>query len=58
MKALELDYPEMLRELSKNYSAEILNRANNGPAVEGVNVTRRSHPATSPGSSAGICPGG
>ncbi len=29
MKALELDYPEMLRELSKNYSAEILNRANN-----------------------------
>jgi hypothetical protein len=30
----------------------------NGPAVEGVNVTRRSHPATSPGSSAGICPGG
>jgi len=23
---------------------------NNGPAVEGVNVTRRSHPATDPGS--------
>ena len=32
--------------------------AYNGPAVEGVNVTRRSHPATSPGSLAGICPGG
>jgi hypothetical protein len=30
----------------------------NGPAVEGVNVTRRSHPATCPGSLAGICPGG
>ena len=30
----------------------------NGPAVEGVNVTRRSHPATYPGSLAGICPGG
>jgi len=29
IKAIELDYPEMLRELSKNYSAEILNRANN-----------------------------
>ncbi len=29
MKALELDYPEMLRELSRNYSSEILNRANN-----------------------------
>ncbi len=29
MKAVELDYPEMLRELSKNYSPEILNRANN-----------------------------
>ncbi len=29
IKALEVDYPEMLRELSKNYSAEILNRANN-----------------------------
>jgi len=30
----------------------------NGPAVEGVNVTRRSHPVTCPGSLAGICPGG
>lgn len=28
-KALELDYPEMLRELSRNYSPDILNRANN-----------------------------
>ncbi|MCU0462604.1 MAG: Fic family protein [Bacteroidales bacterium] len=28
-KALELDYPEMLRELSKNYSPEVLTRANN-----------------------------
>jgi hypothetical protein len=30
----------------------------NGTAVEGVNVTRRSHPATRPGSLDGICPGG
>ena len=30
----------------------------NGPAVEGVNVTRRSHPVTDPGTLAGICPGG
>jgi hypothetical protein len=30
----------------------------NGPAVEGVNVTRRSHPAAYPGTLAGICPGG
>jgi len=30
----------------------------NGTAVEGVNVTRQSHPATYPGSLAGICPGG
>jgi hypothetical protein len=29
IKALELDYPEMLRELSRNYSPDILNRANN-----------------------------
>ncbi|TAL72535.1 MAG: Fic family protein, partial [Bacteroidetes bacterium] len=29
IKALELDYPEMLRELSRNYSSDILNRANN-----------------------------
>jgi len=29
IKALGLDYPEMLRELSKNYSPEILNRATN-----------------------------
>jgi len=29
LKALELDFPEMLRELSKKYSPEILNRANN-----------------------------
>jgi hypothetical protein len=28
-KALELDFSEMLRELSRNYSPEILNRANN-----------------------------
>jgi len=30
----------------------------NGPAVEVVNVTRRSHPVTGPGTLAGICPGG
>ena len=30
----------------------------NGPAVEGVNVTRRSHPVADPGTLAGICPGG
>jgi len=29
IKALDLDYPEMLRELSRNYSPDILNRANN-----------------------------
>ena len=29
IKSLELDYPEMLRELSRNYSPDILNRANN-----------------------------
>ncbi|MGC9342760.1 MAG: Fic family protein [Bacteroidales bacterium] len=29
IKALELDYPEMLRELSRNYSPDILKRANN-----------------------------
>jgi len=29
IKALGLDYPEMLRELSRNYPPEILNRANN-----------------------------
>jgi hypothetical protein len=29
IKALDLDFPEMLRELSRNYSPDILNRANN-----------------------------
>ena len=29
INALELDYPEMLRELSRNYSPEIIARANN-----------------------------
>ena len=30
----------------------------NGQRVEGGCVTRRSHPATDPGTLAGICPGG
>jgi hypothetical protein len=43
---------------ARGLTVSFLDICANGPAVEVVNVTRRSHPATSPGSSAGISPGG
>ena len=39
-------------------SARDVPMSTNGTAVEGVCVTRRSHPATCPVSLAGNCPGG
>ena len=44
--------------MARGLSLTVPNICANGPAVEGVNVTRRSHPVTSPGTSAENCPGG